>query len=101
MTKDGFEITVGVNHLGHFLLTHLLLDLLKGSAPSRIINISSDAHKMAPIEIDDFMTNIKTSNLNAYAKSKLANVMFSQELAKRLKGTNVTVNSCHPGKIMI
>ncbi|KAG5677012.1 hypothetical protein PVAND_006800 [Polypedilum vanderplanki] len=98
-TKDGFEITIGVNHLGHFLLTHLLLDLLKNSAPSRIINVSSGAHKMVPIEKDDFMQTARQSNMNAYAKSKLANVMFSQELVKKLKHFSVSVNSLHPGVV--
>ncbi|KAG5677011.1 hypothetical protein PVAND_006799 [Polypedilum vanderplanki] len=99
-TKDGFEMTMGVNHLGHFLLTHLLLDLLKASAPSRIINVSSSAYFFSKIEHDDFDENKKfSSSFIIYAKSKLANILFTRKLAKILKEKMVTVNCCHPGVI--
>ena len=102
MTRDGFEMSMGVNHLGHFLLTNLLLDLLKKSTPSRIVVLSSVGHEM-------FTTKMKFDNINsetiyeqwdAYGQSKLANILFTRELAKRLEGTGVTVNSLHPGFIM-
>lgn len=98
LTKDGFEMQIGTNHLGHFLLTNLLLDLLKASAPSRIVNVSSAGHTMSDINKDDLMSEKSYSKLKAYAQSKLANVLFSTELAKKLEGTGVTVNSLHPGK---
>lgn len=97
MTKDGFEMQLGVNHLGHFLLTNLLLDYLKTSLPSRIINISSVAHKRGKINKEDFNSDKNYDPSEAYAQSKLANVLFTQELAERLKDTGVTVNAVHPG----
>ncbi|KAG5677013.1 hypothetical protein PVAND_006801 [Polypedilum vanderplanki] len=96
-TKDGFEMTIGVNHLGHFLLTHLLLDLLIVSAPSRIVNVSSLGHKFAKLEYDDFDSNKKMSVATAYAKSKLMNILFTRKLAQKLIAEKVSVNSCHPG----
>ncbi|KAL3287846.1 hypothetical protein HHI36_002304 [Cryptolaemus montrouzieri] len=96
-TKDGFEMQLGVNHLGHFLLTNLLIDLLKESAPSRIINVSSVAHKRGKINKDDLNSDVSYDGAAAYAQSKLANVLFTKELADRLKGTGVTVNAVHPG----
>ncbi|KAL1488064.1 hypothetical protein ABEB36_015432 [Hypothenemus hampei] len=96
-TKEGFEMQLGVNHLGHFLLTNLLLDHLKKSAPSRIINISSVAHKRGTINKDDLNSELKYDPAKAYEQSKLANVLFTNELAHVLKGTGVTVNSVHPG----
>ncbi|XP_056641133.1 retinol dehydrogenase 13-like [Diorhabda sublineata] len=96
-TKDGFEMQLGVNHMGHFLLTNLLLDMLKESAPSRIINVSSVAHKRGKINKDDLNSEKNYNPSTAYAQSKLANILFTNELAKRLDGTGVTVNSVHPG----
>ncbi|XP_044746872.1 retinol dehydrogenase 13-like isoform X2 [Coccinella septempunctata] len=96
-TRDGFELQLGVNHMGHFLLTNLLLDLLQQSAPSRIINISSIAHKRGKINKEDLNSDIKYDKAEAYAQSKLANILFTLELAKRLEGTGVTVNAVHPG----
>jgi len=98
-TKDGFEMHFGTNHLGHFLLTHLLLDLLKASSPSRIINVSSLGHKFTDIDKGDLMGDKSYGKMKAYGQSKLANILFSRELAKKLAGTGVTVNSCHPGAV--
>ncbi|RXM33641.1 Arginase, non-hepatic 2 [Acipenser ruthenus] len=98
-TVDGFEMQFGVNHLGHFLLTHLLLDLLKQSAPARIINVSSLAHNFGRIKFDDLQSERSYEGGLAYCQSKLANVLFTRELAKRLAGTRVTVNSLHPGSV--
>uniref|UniRef100_A0A8C6MDC6 Si:dkey-73n8.3 n=1 Tax=Nothobranchius furzeri TaxID=105023 RepID=A0A8C6MDC6_NOTFU len=89
-TVDGYEMQFGVNHLGHFFLTFLLLDLLKHSAPSRVINLSSAAHAMGKIRFDDLNGEKDYHPVRAYAQSKLANVLFSRELAKKTEG-NVCV----------
>ncbi|XP_023177894.2 retinol dehydrogenase 13-like isoform X2 [Drosophila hydei] len=99
LTKDGFEMQLGVNHMGHFLLTNLLLDLLKKGAPSRIVNVSSLAHTRGSININDLNSEQSYSEGDAYSQSKLANVLFTRELAKRLKGSGVTVNALHPGVV--
>ncbi|XP_024905432.1 retinol dehydrogenase 13 isoform X4 [Pteropus alecto] len=97
-TEDGFEMQLGVNHLGHFLLTNLLLDKLKASAPSRIINLSSLAHIAGHIDFDDLnWEKRKYDTKAAYCQSKLAVVLFTKELSQRLQGTGVTVNALHPG----
>ncbi|MCT2534483.1 SDR family oxidoreductase [Aquibacillus koreensis] len=98
-TKDGFELQFGVNHLGHFLLTNLLLDLLRASAPSRIVNVSSGAHKIGKIYFDDVNLTNNYRVWRAYGQSKLANILFTYELADRLHGTGVTVNCLHPGAV--
>jgi NAD(P)-dependent dehydrogenase (short-subunit alcohol dehydrogenase family) len=100
-TEDGFEETFGVNHLGHFLLTQLLLDRIKQSAPSRIVNVSSAAHRYARngLDFDDLQSKDGYSFMQVYGKSKLANIYFSRELARRLDGTGVTSNALHPGSI--
>ena len=100
-TEDGFEMQFGTNHLGHFLLTMLLLDRLKRSAPSRIINVSSSAHAMGSqkINFDDIHFEKSYGRWGAYFNSKLANVLFTRELSKRLEGTHVTVNALHPGVV--
>ncbi|WP_070000063.1 SDR family oxidoreductase [Cellulosilyticum sp. I15G10I2] len=98
-TKDGFELQFGVNHLGHFLLTHLLLDTLIKSAPARIINVSSGAHKIGKIHFEDIHLKKHYNLIKAYAQSKLANVLFTYELADRLQGKGVTVNALHPGAV--
>lgn len=97
LTKDGFEMQLGVNHLGHFLLTNLLLDILKSSAPSRIIVLSSLAHKYGEINREDLNSEKSYNKYKAYSQSKLSNILFVHELAKRLKDTGVTVNAIHPG----
>jgi len=98
-TSDGFELQFGVNHLGHFLLTNLLLETIKSSAPARIINVSSGAHKAGKIYFEDLSLKKNYNLIKAYAQSKLANVLFTYELADRLKGTGVTVNTLHPGAV--
>lgn len=96
-TEDGFEMHMGVNHLGHFLLTDLLMDLLKSSAPSRVINVSSALHGIGTISKRNFFGEKFYNPWLAYSNSKLANILFTRELAKRLKNSNVTVNALHPG----
>jgi NAD(P)-dependent dehydrogenase (short-subunit alcohol dehydrogenase family) len=98
-TVDGLETTFATNHLGHFLLTNLLLDVLKANAPSRIINITSSAHRGTEMNFDDLQAEKKYSGYHAYSQSKLANVLFTYQLAKRLDGTGVTVNCLHPGVV--
>lgn len=98
-TADGFEMQIGVNHLGHFLLTYLLLDLIKKSAPARIINVSSMAHSWGSINLEDLNSEKHYDKNKAYAQSKLANVLFTRSLAKRLEGTGVTTYSLHPGVV--
>src|SRR2546426_10883237 len=98
-TVDGLEATFATNHLGHFLLTNLLLDVLKASAPSRIINITSSAHRGTEMEFEDLQGEKKYSGFHAYSQSKLANVLFTYQLAKLLEGTGVTVNCLHPGVV--
>ncbi|XP_033119985.1 retinol dehydrogenase 12-like [Anneissia japonica] len=101
-TADGFEMNWGTNHLGPFLLTNLLLDLLKKSAPSRIVNVSSIGHSSPKVKIRFDDPNLKNNyDVNyAYSQSKLANILFTNELARRLQGTGVTCYSLHPGVIM-
>ena len=96
-TEDGLEMTFAVNHLAPFLLTHLLLDLLKASAPSRIIQVCSDSHERATISLDDLQGEKKYSPWHAYGQSKLAMLLCTYELSRHLAGTNVTVNALHPG----
>ncbi|XP_038175947.1 retinol dehydrogenase 14 [Arvicola amphibius] len=96
-TEDGFEMQFGVNHLGHFLLTNLLLGLLKSSAPSRIVVVSSKLYKYGDINFEDLNSEQSYNKSFSYSRSKLANILFTRELARRLEGTNVTVNVLHPG----
>jgi NAD(P)-dependent dehydrogenase (short-subunit alcohol dehydrogenase family) len=100
-TVDGFESTFAVNHLGPFLLTNLLLDRIKASAPARIINVASSAHKGARKGLDfgDLQNAARYRGMQVYSQTKLANILFTTELARRLKGTRVTVNSLHPGTV--
>ena len=96
-TEDGFEMQMGVNHFGHFLLTNLLLDRLKKSAPSRIIVVSSALHKRGTIKFNDINSELEYDKKKGYSDSKLANALFSRELSRRLKGTGVNVYCVHPG----
>jgi NAD(P)-dependent dehydrogenase (short-subunit alcohol dehydrogenase family) len=100
-TEDGLEMTFAVNHVGHFLLTQLLLDRIKASAPARIVNVSSTAHRGARkgLDFDDLQTRNGYSGMKVYSESKLANIYFTTELARRLAGTDVTVNAVHPGTV--
>lgn len=99
VTIDGFETTIQSNHLGPFLLTHLLLDLIKNSAPSRIIMVSSMVHSWVQLDLDDFFLERRYSNSKVYGVSKLLNIYFARELADRLRGEGVTVNALHPGLV--
>ena len=94
---DGIEMTFALNHLGYFLLTNLLLDVIIASAPARIINVSSGSHLRATLNFDELQERRGFGGMNAYGQSKLANVLFTYELARRLDGTGVTVNALHPG----
>jgi NAD(P)-dependent dehydrogenase (short-subunit alcohol dehydrogenase family) len=100
-TTDGFEATFGINHLGHFALTELLLERIKESAPARIVNVASTAHKGARkgLDFDDLQSTRSYGGMQVYSKSKLANIYFTNELARQLEGTGVTVNSLHPGTV--
>jgi NAD(P)-dependent dehydrogenase (short-subunit alcohol dehydrogenase family) len=98
-TGDGIEYIFAVNHLASFLLTHYLLDTLKASAPSRIVLVASDTHKMARYRQDDLQFRKRYSEFGAYAHSKLLNMLFALELAERLQGSGVTVNTVHPGMV--
>jgi len=97
ITSEGYEKTFATNHLGHFLLTQLLLDVLKQSNPSRIVNVSSAVHTTANLKFNDINQKKHYRGYLAYANSKLANLLFTYELARRLEGTGVTVNALHPG----
>jgi retinol dehydrogenase-14 len=99
VTADGIETQFAVNHLAYFLLTNLLLERLKISAPARIIVVSSDAHWTHQLDFDDLQLARRWRPVRAYARTKLANVLFAYELARRLAGTGVTVNCVHPGGI--
>jgi len=99
VTEDGFENTFAVNHLAYFLLTRLLQPTLVASAPARIVNVSSEAHRWGAIRFDDLMGEQTYDGWKAYAQSKLANVLFTYELARRLDGTGVTANCLHPGLV--
>jgi len=96
LSVDDIEMTFALNHLAGFLLTNLLLDTLKASAPARIINVSSDAHASGKIEFDNLQGE-RNFSPRVYDNSKLANILFTMELARRLEGTGVTVNALHPG----
>jgi NAD(P)-dependent dehydrogenase (short-subunit alcohol dehydrogenase family) len=99
VTVDGYEQTFQVNHLSHFLLTNLLLDVLKRSAPSRVVVVGSEAHRRAHLDLDDLMLEKGYSTFRAYGRSKLANLLFCFELARRLEGSGVTANCLHPGVV--
>jgi NAD(P)-dependent dehydrogenase (short-subunit alcohol dehydrogenase family) len=98
-TPDGIETQLAINHLTPFLLTNLLLDLLRASAPSRIVTVSSDAHRWAKLDLDDLQSRKRYRGMQVYGTTKLANILFTRELSERLKGTGVTANAMHPGGV--
>ena len=97
LTVDGLELTFALNHLAYFLLTRLLLDRLRESAPARIVNVSSSAHARARLDFEDLQNTLRFRGIGVYGQSKLANVLFTYELARRLEGSGVTANCLHPG----
>lgn len=99
LTPEGLETTFAVNHLAYFLLTRLLEPKLVASAPSRVVNVASDAHRWGTLRFDDLMGAKAYDGWKAYAQSKLANIVFTYELARRLAGTGVTANCLHPGLV--
>lgn len=99
VTSEGHELTFVMNHLGLFLLTELLLPALTKGAPSRIINLSSDAHRAGAIDFDDLQSEKSYSSFRVYSRSKLMNILFTRELARRLADQKITVNAVHPGMV--
>ena len=100
MTADGFEETFAVNHLATFLLTHLLRGLLLADTPARVVTVSSEAHRMVPaLDFDNLQCERRYKPFLAYAQSKLANVLFTYELARQLAGSGVTATCLHPGVV--
>jgi len=99
VTEDGFEHVFAVNHLAPFLLTNLLVPKLTGSAPARVVTVTSDAHSAANLDLDDPNLEHGWDSWRSYANSKLANILFTRELARRLDGTGVTANCAHPGVV--
>jgi NAD(P)-dependent dehydrogenase (short-subunit alcohol dehydrogenase family) len=99
LTVDGIELQFAVNHLAYFLLTNLLLESLRAGAPARIVNVSSGAHAGATLNFNDLQGEHRYGGSRAYSQSKLANILFTYELARRLQGTGVTANCLHPGVI--
>ncbi len=97
LTVDGLEMTFAVNHLAYFALTELLLDVLKMSAPSRIVNVASDAHRRATLDFDNLQGERVYGGWQQYCRTKLMNVLFTYELARRIEGSGVTANALHPG----
>lgn len=97
LSAEGFEMTLALNHLSYFMLTNLLLDLIVESAPARIINVSSAAHWMSRIDLNQMANSYHVGGWRAYSQTKLMNILFTYELARRLKGRRVAVNSLHPG----
>jgi NAD(P)-dependent dehydrogenase (short-subunit alcohol dehydrogenase family) len=97
LSADGLEMTFAVNHLAYFLLTHLLLEPLRAAAPARVVNVSSEAHRKATLDFDDLQGERRYNGWRQYCRSKLMNLLFTYELARRLDGTGVTANALHPG----
>ncbi len=98
-SEDGIEMNFAVNHLAPFMLTYLLLDTIKASAPARIVNVSSSAHKQTKMNFDDLEGKKRWSSMRSYGQGKLANILFTRKLAKDLEGTGVTANCLHPGVV--
>ena len=99
ISVDGYEMTLALNHLNYFLLTDLLLDMLKSAPSARIVNVASRAHYRGHVNFDDLQSQHGYNGMRVYSMSKLMNVLFTYELARRLQGTNVTANCLHPGLI--
>ena len=99
LTVDGLEGTFATNHLAYFLLTGLLLPRLRDSAPARIVNVASDAHRFVRLDLNDLQNEQRYRALRVYGQSKTANLLFTQELARRIAGSGVSVNALHPGGI--
>ena len=99
VTGDGYEMTFAVNHLAPFLLTNLLLEKIKKSAPARIVVVASEAHRNVKLDLEDLMGERGGVGFRAYSRSKLANILFTRSLAKRLQGSGVTINAVHPGVV--
>jgi NAD(P)-dependent dehydrogenase (short-subunit alcohol dehydrogenase family) len=99
LSVDGLEATFATNHLAYFLLTGLLLPRLRESAPARIVNVASDAHRFGRLELDDLQSERRYRAMRVYARSKSANILFTQELARRIAGSGVSANALHPGGI--
>ncbi|MCH2501923.1 MAG: SDR family oxidoreductase [Dehalococcoidia bacterium] len=98
-SADGIEMTFALNHLSYFLLTNLLLDVLSASAPARVVNVASSVHMKAKLDLFDVHAPRRYAGLRAYSRSKLCNVLFTYELARRLDGTGITANALHPGLV--
>lgn len=99
VTADGFELTFALNHLSYFVITAGLRERLLGSTPARIVSTSSDAHRGMNIDLDDLQSSKRFTGIMAYGRSKLENILFTRELARRLRGTGVTANCLHPGVV--
>jgi NAD(P)-dependent dehydrogenase (short-subunit alcohol dehydrogenase family) len=99
VTADGFELTFALNHLSYFVITAGLRERLLGSAPARIVSTSSDAHRGMKVDLDDLQSAKNYTSIKAYGRSKLENILFTRELARRLRGTGVTANCLHPGVV--
>jgi retinol dehydrogenase 12 len=97
VTRDGLEMTFALNHMAYFVLTHNLRDRLVASAPSRVVNTSSDAHRRSKLDFSDLQSAQNYAGFKVYGRSKLCNILFTRELARRLAGTGVTANCLHPG----
>jgi NAD(P)-dependent dehydrogenase (short-subunit alcohol dehydrogenase family) len=97
LSQDGIEMTFALNHLAYFLLTNLLLDPLKAADSARIVNVSSEAHRRARLDFSDLQGQHRYTGWRAYSRSKLANILFTYELARRLAGTGIVTNTLHPG----
>ena len=98
-SPDGIEMMLAVNHLATFLLTHLLLDVLERNAPARIVNVASEAHRFGTLDLDDLQSERRYRAMRGYGATKLANLLFTFELARRLEGRSVTANCLHPGAV--
>ena len=99
LTVDGIESTLAVNHLAYFLLTNLLLDRLRASAPARIVSVASDAHRFGKVDLDDLQAEARYKGMRHYGASKGCNILFTYELTRRLEGSGVTANCLHPGGV--